>query len=73
MCLGFVCLCVFVCSTEVLQDVTFTVEAGQTVALVGCENRQKHKISNEKHYWMLCLALYSLSSQLINGPLAISF
>lgn len=29
-------LCVCVCSTEVLKDVTFTVEAGQTVALVRC-------------------------------------
>lgn len=36
------CVCVFVCSMEVLRGVTFTVEAGQTVALVGCENRMQH-------------------------------
>lgn len=35
MCLGCVSLCVSLCSTEVLREVTFTVEAGQTVALVG--------------------------------------
>uniref|UniRef100_A0A665X092 ATP-binding cassette, sub-family B (MDR/TAP), member 6b n=1 Tax=Echeneis naucrates TaxID=173247 RepID=A0A665X092_ECHNA len=38
------CLCVCVCSTEVLRDVTFTVEAGQTVALVGPSGSGKSSI-----------------------------